>query len=130
MDQKRLKEQKAILTSAHHDYERGLNKRAFFKVSNRITGEDLVQETFLKTWRYIIKGGKIEVMRAFLYHVLNDLIIDEYRKRKIISLDALSEKGFQASVDYSEHIFNTLDGKTALLLIQRLPEKYKKVMYM
>lgn len=92
--------------------------------------DDLVQDTFMKTWSYPLKGGKIDVMKAFLYHVLNHLIVDEYRKNKTLSLDALLEKGFEPSVDNSKRLVNVLDGKNALLLIQRLPPKYQKVMRM
>ncbi len=119
-----------MLTVAHHDYQKGLNARAFFKVNDRSLGEDLVQNTFLKTWAYLVKGGKIETMKAFLYHILNNLIVDEYRKHKTTSLDALVENGFDVSVGDSERLFNTLDGKSASLLIQRLPEKYRNVMRM
>ena len=89
------KEQRIILGQAHDEFEKGLNTRAFFKVSDHAIGEDLVQETFMKTWSYLVKGGKIDVMKAFLYHVLNNLIVDEYRKRKTTSLDVLLEKGFE-----------------------------------
>jgi RNA polymerase sigma-70 factor, ECF subfamily len=125
-------ERKAQLTAAHYTYTKGLNAHALFKLSNNTMGEDLVQETFKKTWVYLVKGGKIDVMRAFLYHILNNLIIDEYRKRKhtTVSLDILLEKGFEPSEDTSERLFNMLDGKAALLLIQRLPVSYQKVMRM
>ena len=119
-----------ILSVAHHDYERDLRARAYSKVHNRETGEDLVQETFLKTWKYLVKGGKIDMMKAFLYHVLNNLIVDEYRKHKTSSLDTLIEKGFEPSTNDSERMSNILDGKAAVLLIQNLPEKYQKVMRM
>jgi DNA-directed RNA polymerase specialized sigma24 family protein len=112
-----------VLTVAHHDYQKGLNARAFFKVHNKATSEDLVQETFMKTWSYLVRGGKIDIMRAFLYHVLNNLIVDEYRKRKTISLDALVEKGFEPSDSKSERLINVLDGRAMLLLVQRLPAK-------
>ena len=120
------------LTLAHHDFERGLNACAFFKTHNHDTGEDLVQDTFMKTWKYLVKGGKIEVMKAFLYHILNNLIVDEYRKHKTTSLDVLVEKGFEPSADNSEseQLLDRLDGKTALILIKRLPQKYQKVMRM
>lgn len=124
-----IKRQK-VLTLAHHDYEKGLNSHAFFKIHDHTIGEDLVQDTFLKTWKYLVKGGKIDTMKAFLYHILNNLIIDEYRKHKTTSLDILIEKGFEPSANDSEHIFNMLDGKTATLLIQRLPVTYQKVMRM
>jgi RNA polymerase sigma-70 factor, ECF subfamily len=123
-------EQKVLMTAAHHSYVVGLNSHAFFKLSNKARSEDLVQDTFVKTWKYLVKGGKIEIMKAFLYHVLNQLIIDQYRKHDTDSLDAMVEKGFDPGIDNSEKLFNMLDGKKALFLIQRLPEKYQKVMRM
>jgi len=119
-----------VLTQAHHDFSNGMNSYSFFKVHNHATSDDLVQDTFMKTWKYLARGGKIEIMKAFLYHVLNNLIVDEYRKRKIGSLDVLLEKGFEPSIDHTEHIFDVFDGKVALLLIQDLPIKYQKVMRM
>lgn len=124
------KRQRALMTTAHNDFSKGLNSHAFFKVHDHVLGEDLVQDTFMKTWRYLVRGGEIDVMKAFLYHILNNLIIDEYRKHKTTSLDVLIEKGFEPVSNDSERIFNMLDGKAALLLIQRLPVAYQKVMRM
>lgn len=119
-----------IFILAHHNHDKGLNSRAFFKTHDRELSSDLVQDTFMKTWKYLVGGGKIDIMKAFLYHVLNDLIIDDYRKHKATSLDVLLEKGFEPEYDDSERLFNVLDGKAAILLIQHLPEKYQKVMRM
>ena len=119
-----------ILTTAHTDFDAGLNRRAFFKVNNRAISGDLVQDTFVKTWSYLLGGGKIDIMKAFLYHVLNNLIIDQYRKRKTISLDLLAEKGFEPSENDTKRIYNILDGKAAFLLIARLPDAYREVMRM
>lgn len=130
MNKKEEERQQRILTTAHFDYEKKLNMYAFFKVHDSSIGEDMVQDTFLKTWAYIAKGGKIEIMKAFLFHILNNLIVDEYRKHKTTSLDTLMEKGLTPSVDNSDSLFNIFDGKGALILIQRLPEKYRKVMRM
>jgi RNA polymerase sigma-70 factor (ECF subfamily) len=91
-----------------------------------------VQDTFVKTWSYLVKKGKIDGMKAFLYHILNNLIVDEYRKRKYkhASLDVLLEDGYMPSVDESEHLFNTLDGKVIIPLIKDLPKIYQKVVHM
>lgn len=118
------------LATAHKEYAKGLNAYAFYKVHNHELGEDLVQDVFLKTWLYLVKNGKIELMKAFLYHVLNNLIVDQYRKRKTTSLDDLIEKGFEPSIDDSARLFNTIDGKAAMLLMIQLPEKYQKVLRM
>ena len=122
--------QQAVLSVAHHDFEKVLNSYASFKVSDKAMGEDLVQDTFVKTWSYLARGGKIHVMKSFLYHVLNNLIVDEYRKRQTTSLDVLLEKGYEPGFDNSQSLFDCLDGKAALLLIQRLPLTYQKAMRM
>lgn len=130
MNKKQEAKMKDILTLAHHDYEKGLNARAFFKISDRATSQDLVQNTFIKTWSYLLKGGKIDLMKAFLYHVLDNLIVDQYRKHKTSSLDFLMEKGFEPASEDEERLLNLLDGKKALLLIARIPKKYQKIMRM
>ncbi len=119
-----------ILTTAHSDYGRKLNVHAFFKLNDHELGEDLVQSTFMKTWMYLVRGGNIDIMKSFLYHILNALIIDEYRKHKATSLDALMQKGFEPKAGNPERLFDFLDGKASVLLIQRLPETYQKVMHM
>lgn len=130
MTPKQETQRQVVLTVAHHDYEKGLNLYSLFKTHDLALSKDLVQDTFLKTWSYLVKGGKIDVMKAFLYHVLNNLIVDEYRKHKTTSLDVLLEKGFEPSAGHAVNLFNVLDGKAALLLIQRLPKMYQKVMRM
>lgn len=130
MNKKETALKKAELSGAHRDFAKGLNLRACFKVSDNAIAEDLVQETFMKTWTYLIKGGKINTMKSFLYHILNNLIVDEYRKHKTSSLDSLLEKGFEPKESNQMNLINFLDGKTALALIKQLPEKYQKVMKM
>ena len=128
---KKEKKLQTLLSTAFHDYGKGLNSHASFKIGNLATGQDLVQDTFVKTWSYLVKGGKIEIMKAFLYHVLNNLIVDQYRKHKINSLDFLMEKGFEpVAEDGFKHLYNILDGSKAIILIMRLPKKYQKVMRM
>ena len=120
----------AALTEAYLDHKKKLNSYAFLKVRNQAVSEDLVQETFTKTWKYLVKGGQVDVMKAFLYHILNNLIVDEYRKRKTLSLDAILEKGFEPASDASENILDMLDGEAAMQLIQRLPPMYQNVIRM
>ncbi|MFA6278891.1 MAG: RNA polymerase sigma factor [Candidatus Paceibacterota bacterium] len=130
MASKQTIENQATLAEAHRDYAKGLTSYAFFKLHDREIGQDLVQDTFMKTWVYLVKKGKIDLMKAFLYRILNNLIVDQYRKNKTTSLDVLLEKGYEPKTNSSEHLMNILDGKKALLLIQRLPQKYQKVMRM
>ncbi len=120
----------AAFTTAHASFEKGLGTYASFKVNNQALSEDLVQDTFIKTWAYLVKGGEITKMKAFLYHVLNGLIIDEYRKRKITSLDLLIENGFAPICDDTQKQAEFFDGKSAILLIAHLPKPYREIMRM
>jgi len=125
-----LKVQQDILTSAHRAYMRPLMLYSFSKLQNKALAEDTVQDAFIRTWGFMVKGGEINNMKSFLYKILSNLIVDEYRKRKTSSLDNLIEEGFEPS-DEHEHtnrMINILDGRMVVLLIKRLPPKYRKVL--
>lgn len=130
--EKQNKQNNKKLTVAYHDYNKGLNSYAFFKLRDSAVGENLVQDTFTKTWLYLVKGGKVDMMKAFLYHILNNLIVDEYRKRKhkTESIDFLVEKGLEPKDEESERHVDFLDGKLLIGLIAKLPEIYRKIIYM
>lgn len=123
-----MKKQGKLLSLGHVSFERGLHRYATSRTHDRMLTDDLVQNTFLKTWKYLVKGGKIDMMEAFLYHVLKALIVDEYRKRTTTSLDVLLDKGFELGIDERERNNNVLDGKQAMDLIAKLPILYRKVM--
>jgi RNA polymerase sigma-70 factor (ECF subfamily) len=119
-----------VLTSAHHDYQEGMGSYAFFKVHNKATSQDLVQDTFMKTWRYLARGNEILLMKPFMYHILNQLIIDEYRKRKTASLDLLLYKGFDPSFDDTKNLHDRSDATSTQRMIPKLPPMYQRVMSM
>ena len=90
----------------------------------------MVQEAYLKVWVYIRKGGKVENMKAFLYFILNNLIVDQYRKKKESSLDFLLEKGIEFGFDDRERAMDKMDGQSLFLLLEKLKSPYKEVMKM
>ncbi len=125
-----IQRQDNLLTYAYYVYKKDLSRYSFSKINNPTLSENLVQDTFLKAWKYLMRGGKIQTMKAFLYHVLNGLIIDEYRKRKTVSLDNLVEKGYEPKENDAEDIINLLDSKRAAKMISLLPKKYRQLMRM
>ncbi|OHA83678.1 MAG: hypothetical protein A2408_02495 [Candidatus Yonathbacteria bacterium RIFOXYC1_FULL_52_10] len=81
---------------AHAD---ALFRHCLFRLSDRERAKELTQETFTRTWEYMIThpDEAVENIRALLYRIARNMIIDEYRshKRYNQSLDALSEdEGF------------------------------------
>lgn len=86
------KADKEKFLEAYDQYAEAIYRHCFFRVFSQNRAEDLTQETFLRTWQYIAGGNNVENLRAFLYRVANNLIIDESRKKKEESLDALLEE--------------------------------------
>lgn len=110
-------------------YNDSLYRFAFFKLSKKDRALELVQEAYLKAWDYIRKGSHVDNMRAFLYKILNNLIIDEHRKKyKPYSLDELREDGFDIGND--EHIKNEdkLEGEFAIECLNDLSPILKEVL--
>ncbi len=126
--------QEASFLKAFDEYNDALFRHALLRVSNREKAIDLVHDTFTKVWTYLRGGYEIDNFRPFLYKVLNNLIIDEYRRRKESSLDALleidgvDEGSFDdLSESTAEALAATIDGKKAFELLEEMPDQYKEV---
>lgn len=122
---------------AFEDYSDALFRHASIRVSDRERAIDIVHDTFTKVWSYARAGHQIDSYRSFLYKVLNNLIIDEYRKRKEVSLDALlsvegvDEGSFpELSESTVEALAATIDGRKAFELLAELPDVYREVIIM
>lgn len=124
------KKQSEQLTRAYTENHTLLRRYALLHANNSALADDLVQETFLKTWRFIVRGGDIQTMSAFLYHVLNDLIVDEYRKMKPLSLDTLLQKRFEPAHDNRERHANMSDASALVPLLHKLPPNYRQILRM
>ncbi|MEN9920238.1 MAG: hypothetical protein RL538_131 [Candidatus Parcubacteria bacterium] len=127
-------DQETRFLKAFEDYNDALFRHAFLRVSSREKAVDLVHDTFTKVWSYLRGGYEIDNFRPFLYKVLNNLIIDEYRKKKESSLDALlelegvDEGSFEElSESTAEALAATIDGKKAFELLEQLPDQYREV---
>lgn len=77
-------------------YADAIFRFALVKVSDKERAEDITQEVFMRFWQALRKGTVLRNDRALLYAIARNLIIDWYRKKKEVSLDALSEEGFEA----------------------------------
>lgn len=119
---------------AFKEYNDALFRHAFLRLSNREKAIDVVHDTFTKVWSYIRDGHEIDTFRPFLYKVLNNLIIDEYRKRKEASLDAILEREGVDEGSFpdltestAEVLAATIDGRKAFELLEELPDQYREV---
>lgn len=119
---------------AFEEYNDALFRHAMLRLSDRDRAIDVVHDTFTKVWSYVRAGHDIENFRPFLYKVLNNLVVDEYRKNRERSLDALlSEEGVdegsfaELSESTVESLAATIDGKQAFAVLETLPDQYREV---
>ncbi len=125
-----MEDTKQAFLKAYDEYSDALFRHCLFKVSDRELAKDLLQETFTKVWVYVSKGKKIGNMRAFLYKTLNNLVIDEYRKKRNISLDLLAEDGFDPKADNLPNTSDMIDGERAVKLLSKLDDPYKETVFL
>lgn len=124
---------------AYERYNDELFRHCSLRLSDRERAVEITQETFLRTWQYIERGGEVRDFRPFLYRTLKNLIIDEYRKAKLESLEAMTEGVEGASIDLLmpadetntlESAIDRFDGKRALVALKQLPDTYREVLIM
>jgi RNA polymerase sigma-70 factor, ECF subfamily len=82
------------LLAAYDAHADAIFRHCYFKTSERELAQDMAQDVFLKAWSYMQKQP-VHNMRAFLYRIADNLVIDWYRRRKTESLDALMDEGFE-----------------------------------
>jgi len=118
---------------AFEKYADDIYRHCYFRVYDKEFAEDLVQETFTKTWEYMVKGKDIKNIRAFLYRVAVNLIIDNSRKKKAVFLDDLGLKerdGPLRLYNMEAEIFNKVESKELIKMLDELSENQKQVILM
>lgn len=115
---------------AYDELSDAIFRHCWFRIGDRERAKDLMQDTFTKSWQYITEGASINNLKPFLYRVANNLIIDEYRKKKEMSLDRLQEQGFDPGFDDRTKNESRIDARFAISTINKLDEKYREVVLM
>ncbi|NCT00118.1 RNA polymerase sigma factor [Candidatus Parcubacteria bacterium] len=118
--------------AAYESYSDDIFRYCSYQTSNREVALDISQDTFTKTWKYIADGKEVENIRAFLYRVAKNLIIDWRRKKKSSSLDALLDEGFDYDddMDAMERHETGYEANLAKEALDTLKDSYKEVMTM
>lgn len=107
-------------------YERhadGVYRFCRHKVRGEQEAEDLMQETFLRTWEYLLAGNEIEDLKTFLYRVASNMMIDANRTKKgDVSFERLQEQGFDPGEERMDHVQLRMDAQSALLSVEKKQE--------
>lgn len=117
--------------TAYDEHSDALFRHVLIRVRDRETAKDIVQEAFSRTWLYLSEGKKIEYIRAFLYRVANNLIVDGSRKKKSTSLDALmDDDGFEVKDESTKDPTHIQATREAISMLENMDEIYRTVITM
>ncbi len=129
-------DQEQQFLDAYEKHSDAIFKHCFFRLSDRERALDLTQETFTRAWDYIAKGKTVEAFKPFLYRVASNLIVEEYRKKKSVSLDGIfqdnevDEGSFESLRDEGAYdaLADAFDGERAKKALEELPEQHRQVL--
>ena len=123
----------AQFLQAYDDYADAIFRHCALRLYDRELGRDVMQETFLRAWESMAKGTEVTQIRAFLYKIANNLIIDTVRRNKLRTVDSLEElheeKGFDIP-DREPGPARVTEGKFALSAVEKLEEPYRTAVVM
>lgn len=119
--------------NAYDKYADAIFRHCYMRVYDRELAKELMQETFAKAWSHYgnVKEVNVENLRALLYKIATNLIIDHSRKPKfkeVGSLENLIEAGLEPGEDRSEEMKNQLDAMDALKILTLLKDEYREVL--
>jgi len=121
----------AEFLTAYESYADAIFRHVFLRVRDREAATDIVQETFSRAWTYLSQGKKIEYMRAFLYRIANNLIVDGSRKKRTSSLDMMMEiDGFEPKDEMAKDPVEVPQAREAVALLSSLEEIYRTAITM
>jgi len=115
---------------AYDQYADAIFRHCYYRVFDRERGKDLMQEVFMRAWEYLGKGEKVLNMRAFLYRIANNLIVDESRKKREASLDKLQEEGFDPGIDDTDRLNNRIEHSRVIKTMRNLDDNYRDILVM
>jgi RNA polymerase sigma-70 factor (ECF subfamily) len=115
---------------AYDEYGDALFRHCYFRVYDREKAKDLMQECFTRTWECIVKGQDIKNVRAFLYRVANNLIIDNSRKKTAASLDDLMDQGIEPEPVHDKRPLVAAEFAGVAAALDKVDERYRDVIVM
>jgi len=120
-----------VFLQAFKEHSDAIYRHCYFRVYNKDLAEDLTQDTFIKTWKYISEGNEVKNIKAFLYRVAVNLIIDHSRKKTALVLDDVKEKDVSMRHYSTEAtMIDTMELKEVVGLLDQIEEKYRQVITM
>ncbi|MCI0680283.1 sigma-70 family RNA polymerase sigma factor [bacterium] len=125
MDDKTIEEYFLVCYDENAD---AIFRHCYYKTFDREVAKDLTQEAFTRTWIYISAGNKVENLRAFVFKVTGNAIIDWRRKKKTDTFSKYGEEMLAETIpDEREDGYIKSEAAYVASAIEKLPDQYREV---
>ena len=117
--------------SLYDAYAERIYRFVYFKVGNQTDAEDIVSESFLKTWNYINshRDEEVKSFSGLLYRIARNRIVDYYRQKKSTNIpmgDGATDELGDGGKWYDE-LRDRIDGEKTVKAIRKLKQEYQEV---
>lgn len=118
-----------ILEHAFAQYSDAIFRHCWFRLGNRESAKDLVQDVFARTWDYLMAGNEIDNMRAFLYRVAHNLVVNARIRTQPVSLEDTieSDRSREPSEDNRQAAYAKLEVEQALERLSQVNPAHTEV---
>lgn len=129
------KKDKDAFIEAYDLYIDDIYRFVYFKVGSSHEAEDLTSTVFLRTWNYIQHKNvdKAKSLRALIYKIARNLIIDHYRTKKVKTSIDDEELGINM-VDESQDIARQAETSSDMKIVEdnllKLKDEYREIIVM
>ncbi len=134
---KEMQNHERIFEEEFYPHADALYNFAYNLTYNEEDANDLVQETYMKAFRFIDKYIEGTNAKAWLFKILKNGFINQYRKKvkspskvdidEVNSYQDQEESNFSSYVDLREEIFQNMMGDEITIAINSLPVTFKTV---
>jgi len=110
---------------------------AYYLTYDEEDSNDLVQETYLKAYRFANSYEKGTNAKAWLFKILKNAFINDYRKKSkrphrvdyedIVSYHDSEDSNFDAKLDMRQDVFKGMIGKEVADAVMSLPVDFKAI---
>lgn len=115
---------------AYDAHAESILRHAIFRVSDKKVAEDIVSETFTKTWDYMRNNNEVKNFKGFLYKIADNLITDHYRAKQRVSvpIETIDEARLTDNTDLPAEMELALSFEIVKNHLQFLPEEHRDIL--
>ena len=117
------------LTKNYNEFLDQIFRFIYFRTNNKEIAEDLTQDCFLSVIKYIKENHIIDNLRAFLYKIAKNKLIDYYRqKNRVFYTNETIEEKYEPIAN--DNILEKKDIKIIIQKLQLLNEEDRDILVM